>query len=534
MPSQPLLTPARCYSRFSMTKIRSAALEAMPQPEDGQPLTSERAMRRRPGHYLDALNPEQREAVETLDGPLLVLAGAGTGKTRVLTTRIAHILSLGRAWPSQILAVTFTNKAAREMKARVAELIGGVVEGMPWLGTFHAIGVKILRRHAELVDLKPSFTVLDTDDQVRLLEAAARGGEYRREALAGARARGDDRRLEEPGLVPKRVPEGESLAFAQRQSARALRALSAAAERAERRRFRRSPAREFAAVPGAPRRARKISAALPVHAGRRVSGFQRRPISVAQAARARQPQYLLRRRRRSVDLRLARRRGRQHPQVRDRLPRRQDHQARAQLPFDRAHPRRGLGAHRPQQGASRQDAPHRRRAGRQGRGRGLLGRRGGSPRHRRGYRAAAAQEPRFERDRDPGARLVPDARLRGPLHHARPPLSRHRRPPLLRAPGDQGRDGLFRGDAQSGQRPQIRAHLQYAAARPRRIQSQIAASARPRAKRAAVPGGAAPHRDRGAQAQAAQGPARPDRSLRPLALADRHDAAHRARRADPR
>src|SRR6202171_1972980 len=108
--------------------------------------------------YLAGLNPEQREAVETLDGPVLVLAGAGTGKTRVLTTRIAHILSLGRARPGEILAVTFTNKAAREMKARVGQLIGGVVEGMPWLGTFHAIGVKILRRNAELVDLKPSFT----------------------------------------------------------------------------------------------------------------------------------------------------------------------------------------------------------------------------------------------------------------------------------------------------------------------------------------------------------------------------------------
>src|SRR5690554_1812521 len=120
--------------------------------------------------YLADLNPEQRAAVETLDGPVLVLAGAGTGKTRVLTTRIAHILSLGRARPSQILAVTFTNKAAREMKSRVSELIGGAVEGMPWLGTFHAIGVKILRRHAELVDLKPSFTVLDTDDQIRLIK----------------------------------------------------------------------------------------------------------------------------------------------------------------------------------------------------------------------------------------------------------------------------------------------------------------------------------------------------------------------------
>ena len=97
--------------------------------------------------YLDDLNPEQRLAVETLDGPVLVLAGAGTGKTRVLTTRIAHILNLGRARPREILAVTFTNKAAREMKNRIGEMIGQVVEGMPWLGTFHAIGVKILRRH---------------------------------------------------------------------------------------------------------------------------------------------------------------------------------------------------------------------------------------------------------------------------------------------------------------------------------------------------------------------------------------------------
>src|SRR5690348_14270708 len=120
--------------------------------------------------YLDGLNPEQREAVETLDGPVLVLAGAGTGKTRVLTTRIAHILSTGRARPNEILAVTFTNKAAREMKERVGGMIGQAVEGMPWLGTFHAIGVKILRRHAELVGLKSDFTILDTDDQIRLLK----------------------------------------------------------------------------------------------------------------------------------------------------------------------------------------------------------------------------------------------------------------------------------------------------------------------------------------------------------------------------
>ena len=120
--------------------------------------------------YLDGLNPEQREAVMTTEGPLLVLAGAGTGKTRVLTTRLAHILNQRLAWPSQILAVTFTNKAAREMRERVGHTIGEAVEGLPWLGTFHSIAAKILRIHAELVGLKSSYTILDTDDQIRLLK----------------------------------------------------------------------------------------------------------------------------------------------------------------------------------------------------------------------------------------------------------------------------------------------------------------------------------------------------------------------------
>ncbi len=119
---------------------------------------------------------------------MLVLAGAGTGKTRVLTTRIAHILATRRAFPGQILSVTFTNKAAREMKERIGNLVGGAVEGMPWLGTFHSIGVKILRRHAELVGLKSGFTILDTDDQIRLLEAGDRSGRPRQGPLAGAAA----------------------------------------------------------------------------------------------------------------------------------------------------------------------------------------------------------------------------------------------------------------------------------------------------------------------------------------------------------
>ena len=120
--------------------------------------------------YLSGLNPEQRLAVETTEGPVLVLAGAGTGKTRVLTTRLAHILATGRAKPWELLVVTFTNKAAREMRERIGHLIGPSAEGLRWLGTFHSVAAQILRRHSELVGLKSSFTILDTDDQERLLK----------------------------------------------------------------------------------------------------------------------------------------------------------------------------------------------------------------------------------------------------------------------------------------------------------------------------------------------------------------------------
>jgi DNA helicase-2/ATP-dependent DNA helicase PcrA len=128
------------------------------------------AMGARSAPYLEGLNPAQRDAVEALHGPVLMLAGAGTGKTKALTTRIAHLLTTGSARTNEILAVTFTNKAAREMKERVAGLLGQTVEGMPWMGTFHSICVKLLRRHAELVGLKTNFTILDTDDQIRLLK----------------------------------------------------------------------------------------------------------------------------------------------------------------------------------------------------------------------------------------------------------------------------------------------------------------------------------------------------------------------------
>jgi DNA helicase-2/ATP-dependent DNA helicase PcrA len=143
-----------------------------------------------------------------------VLAGAGTGKTRVLTTRIAHILATGRAFPSQILAVTFTNKAAREMKERIGMLVGGAVEGMPWLGTFHSIGVKILRRHAEMVGLRSDFTILDTDDVIRLIKQIiqAEGIDDKRWPAKQFAQMIDG--WKNKGLDPSQIPEGDARAFA--------------------------------------------------------------------------------------------------------------------------------------------------------------------------------------------------------------------------------------------------------------------------------------------------------------------------------
>ncbi|QOZ32600.1 ATP-dependent helicase [Bradyrhizobium sp. CCBAU 53421] len=163
--------------------------------------------------YLNGLNPEQREAVETLDGPVLVLAGAGTGKTRVLTTRIAHILSQGRARPQEILSVTFTNKAAREMKLRLGQMLGQAVEGMPWLGTFHSIGGRILRIHAELVQLKSNFTVLDVDDQVRLLKQLLQAENIDDKRWPARMLAGLIDSWKNRGLSPSQVPAGEAASF---------------------------------------------------------------------------------------------------------------------------------------------------------------------------------------------------------------------------------------------------------------------------------------------------------------------------------
>ncbi len=164
--------------------------------------------------YLSGLNAEQRKAVLELDGPLLVLAGAGTGKTRVLTTRLAHILATKRAWPGQILAVTFTNKAAREMKGRIGMLIGGVVEGMQWLGTFHSIGARMLRRHAELAGLKPSFTILDTDDQLRLIKQLLSAENIDEKRWPARTLASIIDGWKNRGLTPSEVSEGDGQGFA--------------------------------------------------------------------------------------------------------------------------------------------------------------------------------------------------------------------------------------------------------------------------------------------------------------------------------
>ncbi|MFP6747246.1 MAG: UvrD-helicase domain-containing protein [Alphaproteobacteria bacterium] len=186
--------------------------QAAPAPETGGG-PGELGGHSPPPGYLAQLNPEQRAAVETVAGPVLVLAGAGTGKTRVLITRLAHILHQRLAFPSQLLVVTFTNKAAREMADRTAELVGRAVEGL-WLGTFHAIGVRLLRRHGGLVGLKSNFTILDTDDQLRLLKQLIEAEQLDPKRWPPRQLAASINRWKDRGLIPAKVPPGEGENFA--------------------------------------------------------------------------------------------------------------------------------------------------------------------------------------------------------------------------------------------------------------------------------------------------------------------------------
>ncbi|MFL5212781.1 MAG: ATP-dependent helicase, partial [Microvirga sp.] len=189
--------------------------DSLPEPKPGSLSARARAaVGPQAAAYLAGLNPEQRQAVEATEGPVLVLAGAGTGKTRVLTTRIAHLIATAKARPFDILAVTFTNKAAREMKERVGALVGSIAEGMPWLGTFHSIGTKVLRRHAELVGLKSDFTILGVDDQLRLMKQVIEAADIDEKRWPARQLAAQIDGWKNRGLDPAHVPPGEAAAFA--------------------------------------------------------------------------------------------------------------------------------------------------------------------------------------------------------------------------------------------------------------------------------------------------------------------------------
>ena len=164
--------------------------------------------------YLEGLNPQQCAAVQATEGPVLVLAGAGTGKTRVLTTRLAHILAMGKARPWELLAVTFTNKAAREMRTRLAGLIGPAAEGLRWLGTFHSIAAQILRRHAELLGLKSSYTIIDVDDQERLIKQLLEAANIDAKRWTPKQLAGLIDHWKNRGWTPDKLPAAEGGHFA--------------------------------------------------------------------------------------------------------------------------------------------------------------------------------------------------------------------------------------------------------------------------------------------------------------------------------
>ncbi len=251
--------------------------------------------------YFAALNDAQRRAVEAVDGPVLVLAGAGTGKTRVLTTRLAHILATRRAFPSELLAVTFTNKAAREMRERLEGMIGRAADGL-WLGTFHAIAARILRRHAEAVGLKSSFTILDTDDQIRLLKQILQSENVDERRWPARVLLSVIQRWKDRGLGPEKVPRGDADGFADGRAITLYERYQERLATVNAVDFGDLLLHNLTLFTGASRHPRRVSPPLPLCARRRVSGHQRRAVFVAAAAGPGAAQFVLRRRRRPVDL----------------------------------------------------------------------------------------------------------------------------------------------------------------------------------------------------------------------------------------
>ncbi len=214
----------------------------------------------------------------------------------------AHLLFTRKAWPSEILSVTFTNKAAREMRERVGRLVGDAVEGMPWLGTFHAIGAKMLRRHAELVGLQSNFTILDTDDQLRLLKQLILAADLDEKRWPARQLAGLIDQWKNKGLTPADIDAGESELYANgrgremyAQYQARLKALNACD-------FGDLLLHMLTILKRDRDVLARLSAPLQIYPGGRISGHQQRPVSLAPPARAGAQEHLLRRRRRPVDL----------------------------------------------------------------------------------------------------------------------------------------------------------------------------------------------------------------------------------------
>ena len=300
--------------------------------------------------FLHKLNPEQREAVLHRDGPLLILAGAGSGKTRVITYRIAYLIGDGHAEPDQVLAVTFTNKAAGEMRERVEALIGDESKGV-WLSTFHALCARLLRREAPKIGLTRDFVIYDSADQVALVKQIEKELDIDdkfvppRQALS--RISHLRNRMEGPDCPPRHL---QHQGRADRED---LRALCDIAPRQQRPRLRRPAAQDGRALRHVGAGARVLRAQVPLRHDRRVPGHEPAAIHADSVPGRSPPQPRRCRRSRSVDLQVARRRTQEHPRLRARLPGGGNRPAGAELSLHADHPRRRKCGHRAEHAIAR-------------------------------------------------------------------------------------------------------------------------------------------------------------------------------------
>ena len=449
----------------------------MPAPATWAGASIERMSVASPEQYLANLNPAQREAVLHTEGPLLVIAGAGSGKTRVLTHRVAHLTSAIGVKPNEILAITFTNKAAGEMRERLTAMLGPMARAI-WILTFHAACGRMLRREAERLGYKSNFTIYDSADQVRLVKQVPGGTGQGPEALRSARRARADLERQEPADHAGQVRRADRFLL-RPDDRRGLRALPEEAGSLERGRLRRHADADRADPGELPGRAEALAELVPLRDGRRVPGHEPRAVPAAAAAGRAPPQHLRGRRPRPVDLRLPRCRHPQHPRVRARLPGDAHDPARAELPLHERDPRGRERGHLAQLGAEGQAA--------------LVGARRGRPRpcdrgRGRAVRVALRRRPDRRprrggllRQRDRG--LLPNeravARARADAATAPDRVPGDRRAALLRARRGQGRDRVPAGSRQPGRRRQPDADHKPPEARDRRHDDLAARSRTP-------------------------------------------------------